>query len=185
MAPENKDDESEQKKDASAGYKVCMMRHGPAVMRGSAGFADDSKRPLTPQGKKKMQAIAKGLRRLAFVPDWVVTSPLMRAAETAEIVAQSLPNRVPLDPCDALCPGGSEEELFSFLASHPNRNRVLLVGHEPDFGEMAARLLGASRNAQLTFKKGGCCLIAFNEFPPRSPGNLVWWLTPRILRKLA
>ena len=167
------------------GYEFYIMRHGIAVTRGSAGFSDDSKRPLTPEGKKKMQEIAEGLIRLGLDLDWIVTSPLVRAVETAEIVAESLGSHVPMDFSDHLKPGASPEALISFLAKHANRKRVLVVGHEPDLGEMAARLIGAGRHANLPFKKGGCCLITFDEFPPKSPGQLVWWLTPRVLRKLA
>lgn len=185
MSEESKDARSDGQNDRPAAYEFYMMRHGAAVTRGTAGFSDDSKRPLTPEGKKKMQRIARGLRRLGFDPDWIVTSPLLRAVETAEIVAASLPTKVPLDLCDALRPAGSPESLVAFLAKHANRKRVLVVGHEPDLSQMAARLIGSSRHANLGFKKGGCCLITFTEFPPKSPGELVWWLTPRILRKLA
>lgn len=170
---------------AQAGYELYIMRHGIAVTRGSAGFSDDSKRPLIPEGKKKMREIAEGLIRLGFDVDWIVTSPLVRAVETAEIVAEQLGSNVPMDFSDALRPGGSPEALVTFLAKHANRKRVLVVGHEPDLSAMAARLVGAGRHANLAFKKGGCCLITFNEFPPKSPGELVWWLTPRVLRKMA
>jgi phosphohistidine phosphatase len=104
--------------------------------------------------------------------------------ETSEIVAESLDSNVPMDFCDALRPSESAETLISFLAKRPNRKRVLVVGHEPDLSNMAGRLIGAGRHANLAFKKGGCCLITFDEFPPKSPGSLVWWLTPRLLRKL-
>ncbi len=161
------------------------MRHGIAVTRGSADFSDDSRRPLTPEGKKKMQEIAAGLTRLGFSVDWIVTSPLVRAVETAEIISDSLGSNVPTDFSEALSPGGSPEALVTFIAKHANRRRVLVVGHEPDLSLLAARLVGAGRHANFAFKKGGCCLIAFNEFPPKSPGQLVWWLTPRLLRKLA
>jgi phosphohistidine phosphatase len=178
--------ESPEDKDVrQTGYEFYIMRHGIAVTRGSAGFSDDSKRPLTPEGKQKMRQIVKGLSRLGFDVDWIVTSPLVRAAETAEIVAGLLGGNVPMDFCDALSPGGSAEALISFLAKRPNRKRVLVIGHEPDLSEMAARLLGAGRHANLAFKKGGCCLITFTEFPPKSPGQLAWWLTPRLLRKVA
>lgn len=168
-----------------SGYEFYIMRHGIAVTRGSAGFSDDSKRPLTPEGKKKMQGISEGLVRLGLDLDWIVTSPLVRAVETAEIVAEALGSHVPMDFSDHLKPGSSPEALISFLAKHANRKRVMVVGHEPDLSEMAARLIGAGRHANLGFKKGGCCLITFTEFPPKSPGELVWWLTPRVLRKLA
>jgi len=170
---------------AQTGYEFYIMRHGLAVERGSAGFSDDSKRPLTPEGRKKTQQAAEGLIRLGVDVDWIVTSPLVRAVETAKIVAAALGKSVPLDLCDELRPGGSAEALIAFLARHANRKRVLVTGHEPDLSEMAARLVGAGRRAHLSLKKAGCCLITFDEFPPKSPGKLIWWLTPRVLRKLA
>ena len=187
MTPENKPERKSEKpkEDRTTGYEFYIMRHGIAVTRGSAGFSDDFKRPLTPEGKKKMQEITHGLCRLGFDVDWIVTSPLVRAVETAEIVAETLSSQVPIDFSDALRPGGSAETLIAFLAKHPNRKRVLVVGHEPDLSEMAARLIGAGRHAHLAFKKGGCCLMTFDEFPPKGPGQLIWWLTPRVLRKMA
>jgi len=169
----------------TAGYELYIMRHAIAVDRGSAGFSDDSKRPLTPEGKKKMREIAAGLTRLGLDVDWIVSSPLLRARETAEIVAEEQGSRLQVDFCDALSPGGSPEALITFLAKHSTRKRVLVVGHEPDLSELAARLIGAGRHANLAFKKGGCCLIEFDDFPPKSPGQLVWWLTPKLLRKMA
>ena len=166
------------------GYELYIMRHGIAVSRAAIGIGDDAKRPLTPDGKKKMQEIAEGLAKLGVEIDWIVTSPLVRAAETAGIVADSREGNVPMDFCDALRPGGSAEVLIAFLAKHPHRKRVMVVGHEPELSELAARLIGAGRNVRLAFKKGGCCLIRFDEFPPKSPGELVWWLTPRAMRKM-
>lgn len=168
-----------------AEYELYIMRHGIAVDRGSPDFADDAKRPLTPDGKDKLRRIAKGLVRLGLEADWIVSSPLVRAVETAELVGGELGPSIPVDICNDLAPGGSPEALLSFLAKHSNRRRVLVVGHEPDLSDLAARLMGAGRHANLTFKKGGCCLITFNEFPPKSAGQLVWWLTPRVMRKLA
>jgi phosphohistidine phosphatase len=166
-------------------YELYIMRHGIAVMRTVTAMIDDAKRPLTPEGKQKMRAIASGLVRMGLEVDWILSSPLVRAVETAEIVGEMLSTKPPLDFCDALRPGGSPEALVSFLAKRSNRRRVLVIGHEPDLSNLATRLIGAGRNANMGFKKGGCCLITFNEFPPKSPGQLVWWLTPRILRKLA
>lgn len=169
----------------SAEYELYIMRHGLAAGRAGGGINDDAKRPLTAEGKKKMQEIAHGLVRLGFEVDWIVSSPLVRAVETAGIVSDSLASKVPMDITEALSPRAPAEALISFLSRHPNRRRVLVVGHEPDLGELAARLVGAGRNANLAFKKGGCCSITFNQFPPKSPGQLVWWLTPRVMRKLA
>jgi phosphohistidine phosphatase len=159
------------------------MRHGVAAPRDLPGSGDAS-RPLTPEGKKKTQQIAEGLQRLGWKVDWIVTSPLVRAAETAEIVAASFSSRVPVDTCAALSPGGSAEDLLAFLGKHADRGRVLLVGHEPDLGALAARLIGAGSRANLAFKKGGCCSIRFDKPPAQSAGQLVWWLTPRVARAL-
>jgi phosphohistidine phosphatase len=175
LAPEGK---------VQIGYELYVMRHGLAVTSGSVRFSDDAQRPLVPEGKEKMREIAGGLKRMGFEVDWIVTSPLVRAVETAGIIAESLASSVPVDVCEAMRPGGSPEDLLAFLAKRPNCRRVLVVGHEPDLGELAARLIGAGGHANLAFKKGGCCMISFDEFPPKSPGQLVWWLTPRLLRKL-
>ena len=175
LAPEGK---------VQTGYVLYIMRHGLAVTRGSVRFSDDAQRPLVPEGKEKMREIAEGLKRMGFEVDWIVSSPLVRAVETAGIIADSLASSAPVDVCEAMRPGGSPEDVIAFLAKRPSRTRVLVVGHEPDLSELAARLIGAGSHANLALKKGGCCMISFNDFPPRSPGQLVWWLTPRLLRKL-
>jgi phosphohistidine phosphatase len=162
-------------------YELCIMRHGVAADRGL--YPGDAKRPLTPEGKERMQEIAQGLAKTGFEPDWIVSSPYMRAAETADIVAEAFGLRV--ESCDALQPGGVPELVLEFLARQASRKSVVVVGHEPDLSQLAAGLLGAGRNRDFAFKKGGCCLISFERFPPKPPGRLVWWLTPRILRKLA
>jgi len=169
---------------AQKGYTLYIMRHGLAVARGSVRFSDDAQRPLVPEGKEKMREIAVGLKRIGFEVDWIVTSPLVRAVETAKIIAESLDSSAPVDACEPMRPGGSPEDLMAFLAKRPSHIRVLVVGHEPDLSELAARLIGAGTHANLGFKKGGCCMISFDEVPPKGPGQLEWWLTPRLLRKL-
>ena len=175
---------SEDKKQQDTTYTIYILRHGIATKRGSDGSLDDSKRKLTAEGKEKMQEIARGLKRLGVEIDWIVTSPLVRAVETAQIVAESLPAKVPLNYCDGLRPGETAEKLFSFLAKQPERTKVLLVGHEPDLSSLAARLVGAGPHANLLLKKGGCCLITSDQLPPKLQGQLVWWLTPRVLRAI-
>lgn len=166
-------------------YELYIMRHGIAVMRAPSTMMDDAKRPLTPEGRQKMRESAAGLAAAGIDFDWIASSPLARAMETAEIVSEALKSQPPVDTCEALRPGGAPEALVTFLAKRPNRRRVLLVGHEPDLSQLAARLIGAGRNSNMPFKKGGCCHIAFSEFPPKTAGRLMWWLTPRLMRKLA
>ena len=164
--------------------ELFIMRHGIAVARGTPGISDDAKRALTPEGKKKVEEIAQGLLNLGVNFDWIVTSPLVRAVETARMVREVAGPEIPLDVCDDLRPGGAPEALIAYLAKHENRKRILVVGHEPDLSELAGRLIGAGHRAHLALKKGGCCLVEFSEFPPKSPGKLIWWLTPRVMRRL-
>ena len=87
LAPEGK---------VQIGYELYVMRHGLAVTRGSVRFSDDAQRPLVPEGKEKMREIGEGLKRMGLEVDWIVTSPLVRAAETAGIIAESLASSVPV-----------------------------------------------------------------------------------------
>jgi phosphohistidine phosphatase len=164
--------------------QLFLMRHGIAEQRTGPFGSSDAKRPLTPKGRKRTKQIASGLRRLGVGFEWIVTSPLVRARETAEILAEAAPGNVRFDPCTALRPGGSFEELMSFLAESRNHRRVLLVGHEPDLSALAARLIGAGPAANFAFKKGGCCLIHCDRQPGPSAGELVWWMPPSVLRSL-
>ncbi len=159
------------------------MRHGAAADRDSGAFPDDAKRPLTPEGKLKLRAIAKGLSRIGVELDWIVSSPLTRAVETAGIIAETLAPPAGLDQCEILAPAeGSAQKMIAFLTQHPERARILLVGHEPSLSKLAAELIGANHTANFAFKKGGCALIDLEGL--QFPGLLVWWLTPRLLRKL-
>jgi phosphohistidine phosphatase len=176
---------AKEKSKTAIGCELYIMRHGIAEDRGSPGISDDARRALTPEGKKKVSDIARGLARLGVTFDWIVSSPLVRAVETARIVVEIMGPDVPLDLSDDLRPGGAAEALIAFLSQHPSRKRILIVGHEPDLSELAGRLIGAGHRAHLALKKGGCCLVEFTEFPPKSPGKLIWWLTPRVMRKLA
>ncbi|HWP84227.1 MAG TPA: phosphohistidine phosphatase SixA [Terriglobia bacterium] len=166
------------------GYELFLMRHGIAAPRTAASTLRDEERRLTPKGRKRTEQIARGLRRLGYQFDWIVSSPLARALETAEIVAATARTPSPVDLCPALRPGGAFEELAAFLAREKRRRRILLVGHEPDLGHLAGRLLGAGPAANLEFKKGGCCLIRCRDLLSGEDSKLIWWLTPRLLRAL-
>ncbi|MGH9448915.1 MAG: phosphohistidine phosphatase SixA [Terriglobia bacterium] len=172
--------------NADGHYEIYLMRHGIAEDRDPEGSSDDAKRPLTPEGEVKVRAIARGLDRIGAKWDWIITSPLKRAVETADALTDELGSSAPRDLCEALTPDdGSRQKVTAFLAQHPGRSRILLVGHEPSLSDLASELIGAGREACLTFKKGGCCLVSFDQFPSaKAPGALSWWLTPRLLRKI-
>lgn len=113
----------------------------------------------------------------------VLTSPLVRARETATILASGLGRR-PIDEVEALAPGGRHAAIVEVLAHQAKKYpRLALVGHEPDLGELAMRLLGATGTVK--FKKGAILAIDVDGATPGGPGTLRWFLTPRVLRVLA
>ena len=162
-------------------YELYLIRHGVAEERGEA-WPDDAKRPLTERGMSRVRKAARGLARLGVSIDVVLTSPLVRARQTAELIADGFDSRPPLVTSEALAPGGSYQAVLADLEKHARRGRIALVGHEPGIGELAARLIGTRHPVE--FKKGAICRIDVETMPPAGPGNLRWFLTPKILRSL-
>jgi phosphohistidine phosphatase len=162
-------------------YELYLVRHGLAAERGEA-WPDDSKRPLTDDGMSQMRKAARGLARLGLTLDVVLTSPLVRARQTAEILAGALEPRPPLVTVDSLAPEGNYAAIVADLEKYERKTRIALVGHEPALGELAARLVGSRH--PIEFKKGGVCRIDVEDIPPSGPGDLRWLLTPKILRAL-
>jgi len=161
--------------------ELYLVRHGIAAERGKE-WPDDSKRPLTHKGIARLREVAAGLRELDVSFDLILTSPLVRARQTADLLHQGLGGSTPLEETPLLAPGGARADLLDLLRSRKKVERVALVGHEPDLGQLAALLIGA--RAPLVFKKGGVCRIDFPKFPPVPPGHLVWFAVPRMLRAL-
>jgi phosphohistidine phosphatase len=164
-----------------ATLELYLVRHGIAAERGSA-YPDDSKRPLTAGGITAMRKAVEGLAEFGVELDLVITSPLVRAKQTADILAQGIPGKPQVVSSDALAPAGSRAAVFQELARHARKGRIALVGHEPNLGELAARLIGA--RTPLAFKKGAVCRIDFEVLPPKGSGTLCWLATPRMLRRM-
>jgi len=123
---------------------------------------------------------AAALDALGVSCDQVLTSPLVRARQTAEIIAEGSSTKAPLATCSALAPGGTPAQVIEELGRYAQRKRIALVGHEPGIGELAARLVGA--RAAIEFKKGAICRIDVETLPPARPGHLRWFATPKMLR---
>jgi phosphohistidine phosphatase len=165
-----------------ATLELYLVRHGVAADRGD-DYPDDSKRPLTSQGIAKMRKEAKALEALGVTLDLILTSPLVRTRQTADTLAQTMASAPPVQTTDALAPAGTTAAVLKELGQHMRLGRIALVGHEPNIGELAARLIGA--RAPMPFKKGAICRIDFEVFPPKGAGQLVWFATPKMLRQLA
>ena len=167
----------------AATIELYLVRHAIAAERGPK-YPDDTLRPLTPGGSKKFAASIPGLVEMDVVIDFVLTSPLVRARETAQILAAGLKPKPALVEVEALAPGGRHQAIVEAIKTHAKRHRRLaLVGHEPDLGELAAKLLAA--RGLVEFKKGAVCLIEVDGATPGGPGTLRWMLTPKALRALA
>ena len=157
-----------------AGLKMQLyfLRHGEADWPGWT--KSDDERPLTDFGKKEVRQVARFLRRLKVEPRLVVTSPLPRASQTAQIAAEQLKTKLRQD--QALEPGFGISELRTVLNRHGSRV-LMLVGHEPDFSSVISALTGAS----LKLSKAGVALLDFD--PETEKGRLLWLFPPKIARK--
>src|SRR5207249_7694648 len=135
-------------------YELYLVRHGVAEQRGEA-WPDDSKRPLTEQGISRLRKSARGLARIGVGFDVILTSPLVRARQTAEVVAGALDARPPIVIAESLVPGGQYQAVLADLEKQTRRPRIALVGHEPGIGELTARLAGSRHPIEV--KKGAVC----------------------------
>ena len=162
-------------------YQLFLIRHGVAEERGDA-WPDDAKRPLSEDGIERFQRSARGLARLDVWIDVVLTSPLVRARQTADIVASAFDPRPSIITIESLAPGGSYASLVADLEKLGRKTRIALVGHEPGIGELGARLIGSRHSFE--FKKGAVCRIDVDEIPPVGPGDLRWFLTPKVMASI-
>lgn len=165
---------------------LYLMRHGIALAQDDPSVANDAERPLTSKGSKRMRKAARGLRALAIPFDSILTSPLTRARQTADIVASALGLESRLEEISGLAPESNVEHLMFSLSRYQDRQHIMLVGHEPLLSGTAAYLLGGRKTASLKieFKKGGLCRIEIDALPNTAPGTLHWLLTPKQLRLL-
>ena|SRR5438876_14742 len=161
---------------------LYLVRHAIAAERGEE-WPDDTKRPLTETGITRFKEVVEGLAWLQVDIDEIFTSPLVRAKQTATLLAHGLANKAALKTLEALAPGHSPRAVMNDLSRAAKRRRIALVGHEPGLGELAAHLIGAGR--ALPFKKGGVCHIAVQGLTSRRAGELVWLMPPKVLRRLS
>lgn len=162
--------------------EIYLVRHAIAAERGD-DWPDDNKRPLTERGISRFKEGVGGLKGLDAIIDEIFTSPLVRAKQTADLLAAGIDGKPTVKLLDVLAPGHSSTTVMAHLAKAARHRRLALVGHEPDLGELAAHLIGARR--ALPFKKGGICRIDVAGLSSKSAGTLVWFVTPKVLRKLA
>jgi phosphohistidine phosphatase len=163
--------------------EAYLIRHGIAA--DAAPDGSDNARALTREGIADLRAEAAGLQRLKVVFDLVLTSPLVRALQTAEMLSGELDGKPRIVMSAALSTAGSADAVtaelgkFALSGSASQYRRVALVGHEPGMGALAASWLGA--RAAIPFERGAICRIDFRSSVAAAHGELRWFLTPRML----
>ena len=155
--------------------RIYILRHAIAEDSAKGG---DTKRALTEEGRKKMRDAAAGFARLDPSIDLIYSSPLVRAVETAEIVARAIQYPRKVETLEELSPGYTPESVAQKLKSIKKAEGIILSGHEPNCGQFASFLIG---KGSFEFKKGAMCLIETESYSHGS-GILIWHLPPQVLR---
>lgn len=161
--------------------KVLLVRHAIAINRDTPGLLDHL-RPLTEEGASRFRRSARAIAAMVGA-NVVLTSPLLRAKQTAELLARHWPG-VAVQEADSLG-SGSREEFEATLARLPKKTTIAAVGHEPHVSEWTAEWLGAGNAAAFAFKKGGVALIEFDGGAEKGEGRLVFFLAPKALKDLS
>jgi phosphohistidine phosphatase len=166
--------------------RLLVIRHAIAVEREefARSHADDATRPLTPEGRAKMERAASGLREL--VPDLtlIASSPLKRALDTATIVARPHGD-LEVERVPELAPGASLDRAIAWLAGLPAKGTIGIVGHEPDLSRLVCALLSGADRPFFEFRKGAACLLEFSGPVARGGAVLDWFLGPKHLRRFS
>lgn len=165
--------------------QLLVIRHGIAeeAETFAASGLDDSRRPLTKPGKRKMKDVAAGLREIVETIDVIGASPLLRAQPTAEIVAKAYGD-LPVSTVRALSPGSEPSDLVDWLGEHTSANVVAIVGHEPHLGMLVTWLMTGARDSRVAMSKGGAALLEFSSGVTAGSGTLQWLLAGSQLRRI-
>jgi len=164
--------------------ELLIVRHAIAEDREvfAATGRDDALRPLTAEGIRKMKRTARGLHEVVPSIDVLISSPFARANETAEILRREYDlDRV--ETARELEPDTSLSDVATRLGQLDHRV-VAIVGHEPHLGRLVTYLIAASERSGVELKKGGACLIEFEDKARAGGGRLTWAIPPGILRDL-
>jgi phosphohistidine phosphatase len=151
---------------------LYFLRHGDA---GQAWAVDDQARPLSAEGEAALLAAATTWTRLRLRPEVVITSPLVRAHQTAKLLCQAIGCTGEPVVDQRLEPGAGWSDMAQAMADHPGAARVCFVGHEPDLSQVVALLTGA---ASIRMRKGGLACVEFYGVPEPGGGELAWLIDP-------
>jgi phosphohistidine phosphatase len=157
-----------------------------AVEPGTRGFTRDADRPLLPEGEERLRDAARAMQALRLEFDMILSSPLVRARQTAEVIAKAFGASKKMTFSEMLTPAGNVEELVDLINSRrPQPEDVLLVGHEPHLSGLISLFLGGEDGISVVMKKGGLCKLAVGTLSAGKCAQLKWLLTPRQLELIA
>ena len=164
---------------------LFLLRHGIAVERGLPGYEDDSQRPLTSKGATRIHRIAQVAKRLGLKFDLVLSSPYLRAQQTAQTVAAFYKMEDRLRLTENLNPTAPPAELIGEInETYADVLSILLVGHEPYLSTLAGMLLAGDEQVVLAFKKGGLCKFSIDELHYGRCATLEWLMAPKQMLNL-
>ena len=165
---------------------LYLLRHGIAVDPGTPGYAADSDRPLLPKGERKLQSIGEAIQALDISFDLILSSPYVRARQTAEIIADTCKSKKKIELSEVLTPGGSPRKLIESLTRlRPVPEDVLLVGHEPYLSELISLLISGQSGLSISMKKGGLCKLTAEPLEYGRCATLDWLLAPKQMALMA
>jgi phosphohistidine phosphatase len=160
--------------------ELYLVRHAEAHRLGERGITADENRPLTDEGQAQTRQLGAALQRRGLRPGAVLTSPLVRARQTAEQLVSQWPAPAPeVKVCEELAPGTKRRKLARAVGGL-GLEQVVLVGHQPDLGEWAGWLIG-SKKAQLGLSKAGVACIRADAELAKGAGTLLWLVPPEWL----
>lgn len=162
--------------------ELFILRHGKAEQRSST-IKSDSNRKLTEEGKKEIEDIANAFLSLKIKFDYVISSPLKRAKQTAEIILKKYKD-ISLIEWNELKPESKKDSLFEKLSSFKINSAILLVGHEPFLSSMIGEIISGDNGCRVVLKKGGLAKINLSSFKPKISGELLWLITPKQIKKM-
>lgn len=163
--------------------QLYIVRHGIAIDREDPKCPPDPERFLTEEGIERTKDVAKGIAEIGSIPDLMISSPYVRAWQTAELFAKALEYpKEKIQKSDFLLPGAEPLQLFRELARDKDNSIVFLFGHAPHLDDLIATAL-SSKHHITSIKKAGVALIELKRLVPPA-GELVWLATPKLLRKV-
>ena len=164
--------------------KIYLMRHGIASEPDGPGFEDDRQRPLTARGRDIINKIARALKKLDVKPELILSSPYVRAEQTAAILAKEFDRQQHLIFSDLLVPTGEADAIISAIVKNYMADELLIVSHVPCLNLLVSFLAAADLDLAINIKKGGVCCLLADDLRLDRRASLEWLLTPKFLLKV-